>query len=57
LWHIQFFLNPSYLDLKVLFTVEIVNRDLGIQKGTLPVKSPGLDDEDYGIYEVRGRVE
>lgn len=55
--HIKFFLNPTYLDLKVPFAVDIVNRDLWIQKGTLPVKALGLGDEDYEIYEVWGRVE
>jgi hypothetical protein len=55
--HIRFFLNPNYLDMKIPFTVEIVNPDLWTQKGTLPVKALGLGSEDLEICEVWGRIE
>ncbi len=55
--HIKIFLNPSYVNVKVPFTVEFVNNDLWTQKGVLPVKELGLGDEDYPVFEVWGRVE
>lgn len=55
--HIKIFLNPSYINVKVPFTVEFVNNDLWTQKGVLPVKELGLGDEDYPVFEVWGRVE
>ena len=54
--HITHFLNPNYVGREIPFQCEL-SGDMWIQSGTFPVRSVGLDGDDYELVEVWRRLE
>jgi hypothetical protein len=54
--HIQFFLEPNFIDMSIPFKVKVEDNQL-IQTGTMPLKSAGFRNQDSELYEVYKRIE
>lgn len=54
--HISIFLNPNYVNTTITYAC-IFSGDLWEQRGIFPMKSVGLKDDDYEMFEVWKRIE